>query len=210
MNGKKVDPETVEKFKALRRIGKSLPEISDLTGRPKTTILRYVSNIQVLPEFKEEWLAKRGASHSKMLEKRQRAFDEAKEQIKDLSAREKLLFLSSLYWCEGFKKDFGLTNSDPVLVKVFVQLLLDVLKIEKNRIRASIRIYEDMDKEACLSFWSKLLEIPKSDFLSVETKSGKKNGKLKYGMCRIRVLKGADYLKKMVATNKIVAEYLSL
>jgi len=43
-------------------------------------------------------------------------------------------------------------------------------------------------------------------FVSVNVLDGKKNGKLIYGMCRIRITKGADVLKYIKALkNRVVS-----
>ncbi len=97
---------------------------------------------------------------------------------KDYLVSEKLLFLSALYWAEGSKKDFGLSNTDPELIKIFVEGLRKVFKIDNKRFRISIRIYEDLDSEKSLAFWSKITGVAKKDFVSVNTLRGKKNGKL--------------------------------
>lgn len=105
-----------------------------------------------------------------------------------------MLFIGALYWAEGNKRDFGLSNTDPELIKVFITNLREVFHVEEERFKISIRIYEDLDKEKGLDFWSSIVTISKAKFLKVDVLSGKKNGKLSYGMCRVRVSKGADLL----------------
>jgi hypothetical protein len=96
-----------------------------------------------------------------------KSLNEAKNLIRELSYREKLILLSALYWGEGSKGDFGLSNTDPNLIRVFISCLKDVFNINKARLRVSIRIYEDLDKEKCLDFWSKVTGIKKEDFINV-------------------------------------------
>jgi len=122
-----------------------------------------------------------------------RSLEEAKKLIKVLSYKEKLILLSALYWGEGSKKDFGLSNTDPNLIRTFVNCLKDVFKIEDTRLRISIRIYQDLDREKCLEFWSKVTGVRKDNFVSINVLEGKKKGKLEYGMCRVRVLKVETY-----------------
>lgn len=192
--------QQIEKF---RSHGKSIPEISQELNIPKTTVYRYARNVQILPEFHKQWVSKRGGNTNRKLLKIEKAYKEAKDFIGIPSDRDKLLFLSALYWAEGNKKDLILSNTDPDLIKVFVTVLRQVLNIEKDRLRISIRVYEDMDVEKCLTFWSDLVGIVKEDFLKVNVLYGKKQGKLKYGMCRVRVVKGGNLLKKINAINKI-------
>jgi hypothetical protein len=132
----------------------------------------------------------------------ERATSDAKKIISSLSEKEKMIFLSALYWGEGNKTDFILSNSDPDLIGVFVKGLREVFKISNNNLRVSIRIYEDLNKNDCLRFWSKVVGIKPKEFLSVNVLRGKKKGKLSYGMCRIRVKKGMNMLKYITAIKK--------
>lgn len=84
----------------------------------------------------------------------------------------------------------------------------EILKVSEECIRISIRIYEDLDLETCLQFWSKVVNIPKEKFTHVDILAGKKKGKLMYGMCRIRILKGGILLKNIMAINKTIANNL--
>jgi hypothetical protein len=60
-----------------------------------------------------------------------------------------------------------------------------------------------MDAKKCLNFWSKVVNLPKEQFQHVSVLAGKKKGKLEFGMCRVRVSKGGDLLKKIQAVNKV-------
>lgn len=100
-----------------------------------------------------------------------------------------------------------LSNTDPNLIRVFVKGIRELFGIENERLRVGIRIYEDMNKEKCLDFWSELIGLDKYKFQNVYILKGKKQGRLEYGMCRIRIAKGGDYLKKITAINRIVANY---
>lgn len=207
---KKVTGQIAQEIIQLRQQGYSIPEISNLVPVSKTTILRYVHGVEILPEYLKNWAGKRGGSKKKKLIKLEKAFEDGKKIVGEMSKKEKLLFLSALYWAEGSKKDFSLSNTDPGLIKVFISGIRDCLGIDDSRIRISIRLYEDLDPEICLTFWSSITEIPKDDFVNIDVLVGKKKGKLKYGMCRVRVLKGGDILKKIMGINKAIYENLPL
>lgn len=187
-----------------------MPEISRITGIPKTTVFQYIKNVEVLPEFRKNWLGKRGGSRKLKLLKEARALEEAEKLFRKLSEREKLLFVSALYWAEGSKKDFGLSNTDPELIRVFTNGIRGVFGIPNDRLRVSVRLYEDVDIDKSLLFWSEIVGIPKEKFVSTNVLTGKKKGKLQFGMCRVRVAKGGDILKKIVGINKVVGKLLSL
>lgn len=205
----RLNSEVVQKITVLRQKGASLPEISQQLNIPKTTVYRYIKNVQIFPEFKVMWAAKRGGSMKRRLQFEAEAYQYAKELITELSNKEKLLFLTALYWAEGNKKDLILTNTDHNLIKVFMNFARDVLKVKKERFQISIRLYEDISKEESLLFWSKVTKIPVEKFLAVHTIPGKKKGKIKYGMCRVRITKGGDLLKRILAINKVVSELLT-
>lgn len=204
MAKQKTSRTEIERIVYLRQRGFSLPEIKRMTGKAQTTIFRYIKDVKILPEYISEWAGKRGGSIKRKRIKEELAFEEGIKFVGELSDREKLLFLCALYWAEGSKKDFGLSNTDPGLIKIFVKILKEVLNINIARLRVSIRIYEDLNREECLDYWSKIVDIPKDKFVNVNVLPGKKKGKLKYGMCRIRISRGGDILKKINGINKAI------
>jgi hypothetical protein len=178
-----------------------------MVGVSRTSILRRVKGIEISPQYRSDWEIKRGGSRERRLHREEVALKHATELLTNkLSHREKLLILSCLYWAEGSKKDFGLSNTDPQLISVFLALIRDVFQIDDIRLRISIRIYEDLDRNACLSFWSEVTKVPEEQFVSVNVLQGKKIGKLQYGMCRVRVAKAGDLLKELLAINRVLRQ----
>lgn len=198
--------EVISKLKLDRRKGYSISELSRKYGLSKSSVFRVVSEETILNEYREEWLAKRGGSNKRKDLKVKNAFIKASKFLEELGSKEKIVLLSALYWAEGAKKDFSFSNTDPSMVKVFVTLLRDSLGINPQDFRISIRVYEDLEIEKCKDFWSDITDVPKEHFVGVDVLKGKKFGKLKYGMCRVRVVKGGDYLKYINAINKRVEE----
>ncbi len=200
--------EVINQIKELRTKGHSLPEIANQVGVSRTSVLRYIKNIQILPEYLNEWAGKRGGSRKRRLLGEKSALEEARKLITGVSPKEKLLFLSALYWAEGNKKDLILTNTDPNLVRVFMEAAREVLAVTEDRFQISIRIYEDIDRAKSLLFWSEVTKIAKEKFINVHVLNGKKLGKLSYGMCRVRISKGANILKKIMSVNQVVTEMI--
>lgn len=199
---KLIPREMIKKIRLLRQQGYSLPEIKKVVKVSHGSVFRYIQGIEILPEYKQVWHSKRGGSIKRMKIAEKKAEKMANKFIKRLSVKEKMIFLSALYWGEGSKSEFGLSNTDPDLIKIFVNGLESVFNIHRDRLRVSIRIFEDLDQKKSLSFWSKITGIPKEKFTSVNILRGKKKGKLQYGMCRIRMTKGGDVLKYIKALNK--------
>ena len=194
-----------KKIVTLRQKGYSLPEIAKLLKIGKASAFRYTQGVSILPEHMKEWHDKQGGSVNRMKIKKKKAEERAKKTIIALTNNEKMLFLSALYWGEGGKTDFNFINTDPELIKVFIYGLQKIFGISKDRFRISIRIYEDLDKNKCLKYWSKITGIPIRKFVNVNILKGKKAGKLSYGMCRVRITKGGDMLKYIKALYRRVA-----
>lgn len=204
---KTLHPETVQKIRLLRQKGWSLPEIKKEIKVGYGTIFRYIKDVPILPEYQKLWLEKRKSSTRRKKIAEEEAAKKAKQTILSLSEKEKMIFLSALYWGEGSKREFGLSNTDPDLVRVLIKGLDQALGISTDRLSLSIRIYEDLDKEKCLKFWSEVTGVPVDKFISVNVLKGKKVGKLEFGMCRVRIKKGGSVLKYMVALRNEIKTF---
>jgi len=200
----------VSKIKGLRRRGRSIPEISTLLAIPKSTVHRYVRNVDVSIGYQERLLARRNAS--KIISQRNWDFarQKAKSRLGGLSEKELALIAVCLYWAEGAKRDFTFSNTDPRMVKVFITILKKVFDIKKERLQISLRIYEDLDKTKCLKFWSKVTGMVLDKNTSVNILKGMKSGKLQYGMCRVRLRKGGLLLKEFSAIIDRIIELMPL
>lgn len=202
---KRLTPEIISTIRSLRIKGFSLNEIKQEVPVGYGTIFRYIEGIEIDPKYKRTWFGKRGGSRKRKRLAEIEASLKARKLITSLSYEEKTIFLSALYWAEGNKKDFGFTNTDPDMIKIFVWGLQEIFGVPKDQIRVSLRTYEDLDKERCLDFWSKIVGIPKDRFINVNILKGKKQGKLRYGMCRIRITKGTNMLKYIAAVRKRIS-----
>jgi len=105
-----------------------------------------------------------------------------------------------LYWCEGYRKNnrntVSLSNSDPYLVRVFVNFLKKTLSLKNEDISFKINHYDDIvSLREAEKFWLKFLSLPRKclrkatlNHLSFYSKR-KKCGSLKYGTCCVMVHK---------------------
>ncbi len=193
---------------SLRGTGKSIGEISVILGRSRATISKYVRGIPVLPEFQKEWLSKRGGNTLRAKERKNKASSQANHMVTKISEKESLLIATCLYWGEGNKKDFGFTNSDPLMVATLISCLTD-LGLDKERLKISIRVYDDVDIRLAKAHWAKIVGIQENKILSVNILRGKKRGKLPFGMCRIRITKGNDYFNLLMATVELISKKLA-
>lgn len=72
-----------------------------------------------------------------------------------------------LFWGEGNKVNkhsVRLGNSDPALIKSFIDFLEKIYRIDKNRLRFGLQVFSDMPAQGTLSFWSNFLQIPEDRF----------------------------------------------
>lgn len=207
---KRLTPEIINKIRELRKKGYSLGEIKQEVSVGQGTVFRHIQNIQILPKYRKWWFGKRGGSKKRKKIAEYQAQKKADKVVRRLSDKERLIFLCALYWAEGGKGDFNFTNTDPEMIRIFVYGLQKILRIPKSDLKASIRIYEDLDKQICLDYWAKIINISPENFGKVDILAGKKKGKLPYGMCRIRIRKGGNMLKYMAALRrKMIESYLS-
>lgn len=197
------------KIRNLRKKGYSVPEISREYKIPKSTVLRHIKDVKILPRYYQRWLDRRNAS--KIISERNwnLADRRAKKTIGSLSGKDLLLIVASLYWAEGAKRDFSFSNTDPEMIKAFVYALRKVFRVKEEDFKISLRIYEDLNKNICLRYWSGILGINLNKETSVNILKGSKVGKLKYGMCRIRIKKGGLLLKEISSTIKRLGYLIS-
>lgn len=174
----------------LRMEGRSIPEISKQTGVAKTTVQRYIKGIAVPKRLLSSLREKQGGSKDRAKALRINASERASALLDTVSERDCLMLLVGLYWGEGTKRDFGIINSDPRLIQVFLYCLRSVLHLPNTRLSMAIRLHEGISVKAAKSFWKRITNLPYDQDRKVEIVPGKKKGKLKYGMCRIRVRSG--------------------
>jgi len=203
---KHLTPKTINKIKKLRSQGWSLPELVKKLEIGYGTAWRYIQGVEILPEYRDVWLQKRKSSVNRKILAEKKAYDKALKAVTGLNSKEKELILASLYWGEGGKGDFNLTNTDPDLIRIFVKGLTEVYDISVSKLRLSLRLYEDLDKDKCIDYWSRITGVPKENFRSINILVGRKLGKLMYGMCRLRMEKGGDMLKYLKELKKRIIE----
>ncbi|MDB5190256.1 MAG: hypothetical protein JWN49_582 [Parcubacteria group bacterium] len=116
--------EAIEKqIIELRKTGKSIPEISQLTRVGRTTVQRYVLNIEIPNQYVDLLREKQGGAKQRAEALRFNTLTSATLLLDNLSARDYLMLLVGIYWGEGTKRDFGIINSDPCLIQTFIVCL---------------------------------------------------------------------------------------
>jgi hypothetical protein len=72
-----------------------------------------------------------------------------------------------LYWVEGTKSNRGsvrLGNTDPRMIKKFIEFLTSFYQIDKKRLRFGLQVFGDMNAEVAVRFWVRSLGITRKQF----------------------------------------------
>ncbi|MER6343424.1 hypothetical protein ACWC10_02875 [Streptomyces sp. NPDC001595] len=142
-------------------------------------------------------------------EERQRTKEAAERAVGSLSARELFLVGVSLLWAEGSKdkpydrrENVTFVNSDPGVIRVFLAWL-DLLAVERERLRFTVMIHENADVAGAERYWAGLVGADRSAFNKTTLKKHnprtiRKNVGDSYRGCLvIKVLKGADLYRRI-------------
>lgn len=169
----------------LRRLGKSYSQIKCELGVSKSTLSEW---LRTFPLSKEQIDSLRGKSEIRiekyrqtMRKKREARFDKWYKQeqswLLPVTKKEHYLLGLFLYWGEGQKASrytVGLNNTDPSMILFFLYWLEHALNINRDIIRVNVHLYEDMDIEESLNFWSKTLNISRKQFTRPYIKKSKR------------------------------------
>lgn len=97
-----------------------------------------------------------------------------------------------LYWGEGTKANKGsvrLGNTDPEMIKVFMNFLIKFFSLERSDFRFGLQIFSDITEKDALDFWAKKLKISRSQFyktmITPSGSVGTYRKKSKYGVLTI-------------------------
>jgi len=170
----------------MRLKGYSLNEISRDLKVAKSSVSYWVRDIVLSEKAKQILIGKiqKGryiSAENKKAKTRQleeRYFNEAKDEILKNPNHEKII-CAALYWCEGNKGLRGgltFTNSDPVLVAKFLELLRKSFDLNESKFHPCIHLHSYHSAEKQLDFWSKITKIRKEQFIKPYRKlnSGKR------------------------------------
>mgnify|MGYP001590155369 FL=1 len=170
-----------EKALALRKRGFSIRNIELRLGIPRSTLSGWVKNIK-LSKNQKKALRKNFINglitarklaviwHNQQKENRlSHAKNEAEKILEkiDISNKEIAeLSLAMLYLGEGFKKKSvtGVGNSDPLILILFISLVKKIYSLKKEDFVCNLHLRADQNPEELISYWSKILKIPKINF----------------------------------------------
>ncbi len=208
------------RLKALkyRKSGKSIKNISEILGVSKGSVSVWCKDtVLTLAQKKKlhSHMVKMGylgrLKGAEMNKNKKRELIEAhglvaKKMLGNISKRDLLVAGISLYWAEGSKKGgkVSFSNSDPKLILLMKKWYVEVLGVTPSGFMP--RIFINHVHEArigrVLSFWSKLLNLPKEQFgkpvlLRVQNKKIYENHDKYYGVMALMVRNPSRYKHKI-------------
>lgn len=173
---------TKEKAIELRKAGLSIREIEKLSLIPRSTLSGWFKNVALTQEQQQRLhqnaqisllkaRLKASAWHKAQKETRLlKAKAEAEAVINQINLDENVieLAMAMLYLGEGAKKNTtAIGNSNPVILKFFLTVLLNKYRIDPSKIKCDLHLRADQDPDEAKSYWSKELNLPLSNFRSV-------------------------------------------
>jgi transposase-like protein len=186
-----------------REDGASINEIARRTGAAKSSISRWVRDIQLTTEQHE---ALRLAAYNGQVKGRtmhaglrREARKMAQEDGRMRAQQGDAFFVAGcmLYWAEGSKdrNRVEFTNSDPEMVRFFVRFLKTYWNLRDEQIRITCNLFADhVDKQREIEqYWLDLAHLPRRSLrrstVNVYSKYSKKKrrNRLPYGTCRVSV-----------------------
>lgn len=210
-----------EKALTLRKQGRSYSQIKNTIGIGKGTLSVWLKNyplskqrIRELRDWSEQRIEKFRAT---MKGKRQRRLDsiyaKQKKILLPLKNRELFLIGLGLYWGEGTKctmSSLSVSNTNPAIINFYIYWLSKCLGFPKHKMTAYLHLYNDMDIQKEISYWSKILNIPGSQFPHpyIKKTSSKRinhKGTFGHGTCNLRA-SGVPLTEKIFMNLKILAD----
>jgi len=136
-----------------------------------------------------------------------------KKEILPLSNRELFIAGLLLYWGEGTKNPQNspsISNSDPSVINFFMQWLDESLNIPKEKIKIYLHLYNDMDINKELKYWSEELKVPLNQFRRPYIKKTSSNrinhkGGFGHGTCNL-IFGNVSLAEKILMSIKAISE----
>lgn len=221
--------EEKNKARELRYQGLSIQQISTSLGVSKGSVSAWVRDIEI-PEELLINIGNRqrlGREHSRIarLSNITKANLElnakCKEEILPFSKRDLWIAGIMLYAGEGYKTNnvsnqrIELANSDPNILRVFINFLIYICKIPKLNIRVRLILYEDINIKDAHKYWSHELDIPLKQFQNPFIKKSYRDipsrhrRRVEFGTAHINVYDVKIY-RKIVAWLQAIYGYNNL
>ncbi len=188
----------------LRKQAKSYGEISRQLGIPKSTLSYWFKTDSESSHIKKILIKKAQKKAAGRLREMAFAHKEKWEKIhlfyRKQANREFPMLVSQpffgpglmLYWGEGDKKlrngIVRIANTDYRMLKIFIAFLINSCRTQPKKIRVWLLLYPDLDEKKCKKYWSRMLNVPKKQFVKSQYILGReRKRKVDYGVCTVQV-----------------------
>ncbi len=207
----------------LRLQGASYSQIKNQLGVSKSTLSGWLKKYPLPPErirelrdFSEKRIESfRNTMRIKRENRQALVYKKEKEYLLPLSNKELYIAGLLLYWGEGNKTtpySTILSNSNPLMIKFFVYWLTSVFQVPTSKIRIKIHLYQDMDEQKEIDFWSNLTKIPIEQFnkpyIKQTTIAGLTYKGFNHGTCNIMV-HDRDIAEKVILGIKAISDNIN-
>lgn len=209
-----------EKALSLRKQGMSYSQIKKILKVSKSTLSLWLKNyplskqrIRELRDWNEQRIEKyRETMRQKRETRLDRFYKEQKKLLFPFSKRELFLAGLFLYWGEGSKShltDVSISNNNPSIIRFFINWLTKGLLVPKKNLKIQLHLYNDMNINKELKFWSRISSIPLAQFYHPyikKTSSTRINhkGGFGHGTCNVRI-GGARLTEKVHMAIKAIS-----
>ncbi len=214
-----------EKALELRKQEMSYSQIKKELGISKSTLSGWLKNyplseerIRELRDHNDQRIERCRETKRKKKEKRLGEFYlEQKNKIFPLNRRDLFIAGLFLYWGEGSKtisSRISVSNTNPSVIIFFADWIIKYLKIPKEKINIQLHLYNDMDIDKEIVFWSNKLNIPKKQFTKPYIKQSSikainQKGGFGHGTCNITIYNARLSEKNLMAIKAISDKYLN-
>ncbi|MGD0576703.1 MAG: helix-turn-helix domain-containing protein [Candidatus Staskawiczbacteria bacterium] len=214
-----------EKALALRKQEMSYSQIKNILGINKSTLSGWLKNFPLTAERirelskNERVIEKCRETKRKKKEKRlNEVYLEQKSKLFPFSERDFFIAGLFLYWGEGNKtlsSTIGVSNTEPSVINFFISWVVNYLNIPKEKINIQLHLYNDMDIDKEINFWTNILKIPKNQFSkpyikkSLSTRINQKGG-FGHGTCNARIGNARLNEKILMSIKAISDKYSSM
>lgn len=212
-----------EKALELRKQEMSYSQIKKILKVSKSTLSLWLRDyplskerIRELRDCNEQRIERFRETMRKKKEKRLKNFyQQEKRFIFPINKRELYLSGLLLYWGEGSKSQLtmlSISNTDPSIVKFFIFWLHKCLGVPKKKLTVNLHLYNDMNINKEIKYWSEALEIPLKQFTKpyIKKSSSKRinhKGAFGHGTCQARVCNARLSEKTLMGIKAIADRY---
>lgn len=163
----------------LRKEGKSHNEIrAFIPNLSKGTLSNWLKYIELTPQqltylekrigskLEKARFASAKTNRARRIERTQKIYDEAAEEINQYISEPLFVLGLALYWAEGSKRTgtVELINSDPLIIKIMIAWFEKFLKIPKQKLKFRLYTHKPYSNDNLEVFWASTLNVNINQF----------------------------------------------